>query len=498
MANTNEMKRLGQAAFREGRIAEALEHYSQASRYTPQDAETWHMLAVIHGMSGDNDAADTCCSKAIDLAPASAAAYTNRGTILKNMGRLEEAAACYRKALALAPNSPSAANNLGTLLRTIGDRDGAYLHYQTAIRLKPDYAEAFSNLGTLLQDMGRISEALQAYQRAAQLQPANAVWFFNLACGLREAGRLEESERAFQHAALLDPGNARILDGLCHAQLELRRFGEAYASGSRAIELDPGLLEAHLHTAAALRALQRNDEAAGCFRRALDLDPGNETARYFLAMMGCDEIPDRSPADYVTKLYDEYAESFDDSLVKELEYRTPALLHQLAAVHIDADERADIIDLGCGTGLCGPLFRPLARRLVGVDLSAKMVAKAQERQLYDQLLVDDLIPPLQAAPDSFDLALAADVFVYIGNLGPVFAATRTALRRHGLFLFSTERDDTASGFVLRDSGRYAHSKDYVADVAATYGFAVVSVEDVLLRKDDGKDIHGNVYVLKRS
>lgn len=498
MANSNELKNLGQTAFRNGRIAEALEHYLHASRKAPKDAETWHMLSVLHGMSGNVSEAEVCCRKTISLQPNTASAYNNLGTILKNKGRLDEAAASYRKSLALAPNNAAAANNLGTLLRETGNREGALDHYDTAIRLKPDYADAYSNRGAVLQDMGRISEALQSYQRAVQLQPNNAACLFNFGCGLREAGRMEESARVFQLSLQIDPHNAKAWDGLCHSLLELRRFDEARASGLRAIDLDPDLADAYLHTGAAFQALQQTDKAIEMYRRSLEIDPHNATAGYFLAIMGVSEAPDKSPTDYVTKLFDGYAETFEDSLVNKLQYRTPALLHQLAAVHINADERADIIDLGCGTGLCGPLFRPLARRLVGVDLSAKMVAKAQERQLYDQLLVDDLIQPLQAAPDSFDLALAADVFVYIGNLGPVFAATRTALRRHGLFLFSTERDDTASGFVLRDSGRYAHSKDYVADVAATYGFAVVNVEDVMLRKDDGKDIHGNVYVLKRS
>ena len=499
MANINELKNLGQTAFRNGRIAEALEHYLNASRKAPKDAETWHMLSVLHGMSGNASEAEVCCRKTISLQPNAASAYNNLGTILKNKGRLDEAAAAYRKSLALAPNNAAAANNLGTLLRETGNRDGALAHYDTAIRLKPDYADAYSNRGAVLQDMGRIAEALQSYQRAVQLQPNNPAGYFNLACGCREAGRMEDAEGAFRYAAQLDPNNARTWDGLSHVQLELRRFAEARTSALRAIELDRSLVDAYLHVAAAFRGLRQDDKAAEYFRRALQIDPHNETASYFLAVMGVDEAPDQSPADYVVKLFDNYAATFDDSLVNRLEYRTPSLLHRLALQHLNTDSsKVDVIDLGCGTGLCGPLFRPLARRLVGVDLSAKMVARAQERQVYDHLVVDDLIPPLQTAPAGFDLALAADVFVYIGNLGPVFAATHTALRGGGLFLFSTERNDTAQAFTLRSSGRYAHSKDYVAETAAAYNFAIVTIEDVTLRKDDGKDILGNLYVLKRS
>jgi predicted TPR repeat methyltransferase len=499
MANVHELKTRGQAALREGRIPEALDQYLQAGRKASKDAEIWHMLAVLHGMSGNNDEAEICCRKVISLQPNAHAAYNNLGTILKNKGRLDEAATCYRKVLDLAPNNASAANNLATLLREAGDRDGAFTLYQNAVRVKPDFAEAYSNLGSLLQDDGRIIEALQCYQRAVQLQPSNAAWLFNFGCGLREAGRMEESAQAFQRAVQFDPNNARAWDGLSHVQLELRQFEEALENGMRAIELQPNLVDAHLHTGAAFQALQRTEEAADQYRHALSIDPGNVTASYFLAIMGVNKAPDKSPAEYVTKLFDNYAETFDDSLVNKLEYRTPTLLHQLAGRHLDPEKgKLNVIDLGCGTGLCGPLFRPLARRLVGVDLSSKMVTKARERQVYDELLVDDLIPPLLTNPQGFDLVLAADVFVYIGDLGPVFKATAASLRPSGLFMFSTEKDESGRDFVLRNSGRYAHSMNYVTNLATGLDFEVVSTEDVMLRKEGGKDIQGNVYVLRQS
>ena len=498
MANLNELKNLGQTAFRNGRIAEALEHYLNASRKAPKDAETWHMLSVLHGMSGNASEAEVCCRKTISLQPNAASAYNNLGTILKDKGRLDEAAAAYRKSLALAPNNAAAANNLGTLLRETGNRDGALAHYDTAIRLKPDYADAYSNRGAVLQDMGRISEALQSYQRAVQLQPNNAAWLFNYGCGLREAGNMDESARVFQGALQIDPGNAKAWDGLCHTLLELRRFDEARISGLRALEIDPGLADACLHTGAAFQALGQRDKAAELFQRALEIDPGNATAGYFLAIMGVSEPPDKSPTEYVTKLFDGYAETFEDSLVNKLQYRIPARLQQLASTYFDPNVRkVDVIDLGCGTGLCGPLFRPLAARLVGVDLSSKMVAKARGQGAYDELMVDDLLPPLQANPAGFDLVLAADVFVYIGNLEPVFAATSVAARPGALFMFSTEGSD-GQGFVLRESGRYAHSLHYIEELAARFGFDIVTIEDAVIRKESGKDIPGNVSVLRRT
>lgn len=456
------------------------------------------MLGILHSMTGNADAAEASCRRVIALQPNSHTAYNNLGTILKNKGQPSAAIACYRKALEIAPGYANAANNLATLLRETGDRDEALAHYRNAVRLQPDYAEAYSNLGALLQDMGDLAGALQAYQQAVRLQPDSALWLFNLGCGLREAGKFEDSARAFQQSLQRDQNSARTWDGLCHVQLELRRFEDACQSGLRALQLEPDLVEACLHTAAAHQASGRTAAAIELYRRALEIDPGNETARYFLAVMGVMETPDRSPADYVRKLFDGYAETFDEALVNKLEYRTPALLFDLARQHFQPDrDKLDIIDLGCGTGLCGTLFRPLAKQLVGVDLAPKMIQKARERAVYDTLLVDDLTPPLLASPAAYDLVLAADVFVYIGDLWPVFAATTAALRPGGHFLFSTEKAEAGQAIVLRDSGRYAHSKDYISELAARAGFEMISSDDVFLRKDGGKDIRGMLYNLRR-
>lgn len=498
MPSVTELKASGHAAYASGRVQDALDLYTQAGRRAPDDAEIWHMLAILHATAGHADRAEDCCRKVIALQPNAPTAYNNLGTLVKNKGRLKEARECYRKALDIAPDYAPAHNNLATVLRQTGDRDGALAHYGDAVRLRPDYAEAHSNLGVLLQDTGRLAEALQAYKKAVELQPTNVTWLFNFACGLREAGQMPDAERLYQAALQLDPNNAPAWDGLSHAQLELRKFDDALSSGLRAIELDDSLTGAYLHAAAAARAVQKTDQATDLLQRALAIDPDNETARYFLAIMGEDALPDKSPEEYVRQLFDGYAETFDDSLVKTLEYRTPMLLRDLATRLLPpAAGKLHIIDLGCGTGLCGPLFRPLAERLTGVDLSPKMVAKARGLGCYDELIVGDLLPPLHANPQGFDLVLAADVFVYIGDLAPVIAATVDALRPGGLFLFSTEADDAGGDFVLRSSGRYAHGPRYVQDLAHEHGLETVASEQVKLRKENGVYLTGTLFAFRR-
>ena len=98
------------------------------------------------------------------------------------------------------------------------------------------------------------------------------------------------------------------------------------------------------------------------------------------------------------------------------------------------------LDVGCGTGACGPLFRNVSHTLMGVDLSRKMLALADARKAYDDLYVAPVEESLRklVVKHTVDLVLAADVFPYFGELGAVFEAAAVALRGGGLFGFTTE------------------------------------------------------------
>jgi predicted TPR repeat methyltransferase len=50
----------------------------------------------------------------------------------------------------------------------------------------------------------------------------------------------------------------------------------------------------------------------------------------------------------------------------------------------------DVLDAGCGTGLCGAILAPFARRLVGVDLSEGMLAHAKAKNVYHELVKAEL------------------------------------------------------------------------------------------------------------
>ena len=485
-------------ALQSGNLKIALSLFKKAVKLNPTDIDTWHMLAVVNGMLGNYVNAENCCRKVLRLQPRAHQALNNLGSIQKNLGKLNDAEASYRKAIKIKPDYAEAANNLATLLLDQDKKEEALEYYRTAVKLEPIYAEAHNNLGVLLQARGSLSEALAHYQKAVQLQPDNPESIYNLGCGLLETGKYKEAALAFQRVVMAQPRNSRAWTSLGAAQVRLKQHKSVKDSCQKAISLDPNNWEAYFHLGNSYQNQHLDVEAERMYRKALEIKPELESAKYFLSILGADETPAQSPAEYVKDLFDGYAETFDNQLVTDLQYKTPSHLFNIVSRHTDIPSGGlKIIDLGCGTGLCGPLFRDMASYLVGVDLSPKMIEKARARNLYDDLFVDDLISPLEKSETTYDIAIAADVFVYVGDLDKVFSAVFRSLEPGGIFAFSTEFHEGQEDFVLRPTGRYAHTANYTENLAQTYGFMIVNVENLVLRKEAGSDIQGNIHVLKK-
>ena len=182
---------------------------------------------------------------------------------------------------------------------------------------------------------------------------------------------------------------------------------------------------------------------------------------------------------------------------KNLDYAAPQLLSAALAGRIDFGHgNLDVLDAGCGTGLCGLLLRSSAKTLVGVDLSAGMLAKARARKVYDELVEAELCAHMRSRPAAFDLVNCADTLCYFGDLGEAAAAARSCLRPGGHIGFTVEAaaPDAAESFKIQTHGRYGHSAPYVMSVLQDAGFQDVERESVVLRKERGQDVAGHMVI----
>jgi predicted TPR repeat methyltransferase len=292
-----------------------------------------------------------------------------------------------------------------------------------------------------------------------------------------------------------------------------RRFGYAQAAfdeGDHAAAADLALqvleLVSDFEPAHALLGRARlaggdREGALAAFRAALASEPEDSLGvRIELARLGALPAEEAIGEAYVRALFDEYAPRFDKHLIKNLDYRGPELI--AAAVRRACALRGRpyrfrrILDLGCGTGLVGRAFEGRFERLEGVDLSPKMLAKARKTHLYDALHEGELVRFLGATEAaSADLAVAADVFVYLASLEPAFRAARRVLARDGLFAFSVQAH-AGDGFALGEDARYSHSEGYLRALAAETGFTAALFECASTRQDRGEEVPGSLVVLQ--
>jgi predicted TPR repeat methyltransferase len=278
---------------------------------------------------------------------------------------------------------------------------------------------------------------------------------------------------------------------------------EALVAWGRALDLQPGMRNIAISYGHLLYRLNRLAEAVEFYARWQSSAPDDPIPQHMLAAMGGAERPTRASDGYVRATFDDFADSFDRNL-EELGYRAPQLLFDtvMRANGQAQHPKWDVLDVGCGTGLCGALWRPLSRRLVGVDLSPNMLSKAAARAVYDQLNCAELTEWLSTCGQRFDLAVAADVLCYFGGLSGAFEAARSVLLPGGCFACSLEAmpDSTPveEPFVLLPHGRYQHRRNYVEAMLAASGLDLQSISTETLRYERQEPVIGLVVVARRA
>ena len=350
------------------------------------------------------------------------------------------------------------------------------------------------------------------------LLPGRPSTLTNLGATRLKLGQPARALEVLEEALAREPGNVEAL-GHCAAALgELGRLEPALACLERLLAIDPGVGHAWSVRGSVLRALGRREEAAASYREALARGADPELNVYYLAALGGGEVPPAAPLHYVEQLFDGYAGSFDGHLVEQLNYRGPEVL--VGPLRASGRHFQNAVDLGCGTGLCGPLLKPLAARVTGVDLSQNMLDRAAEGGAYAALLHQDVASFLAATPERFDLVIAADVFIYLGALNAVFSGAARVMPRGAVFCFSVEdaggevgnapapgsiveaaspTDCSAppGGYVLQASMRYAHAESYIRRLAAQSGLEVADTVRQPLREDQGTPVPGLYFWLTR-
>jgi predicted TPR repeat methyltransferase len=348
------------------------------------------------------------------------------------------------------------------MLQEHGLLDEAVDSYQQALAIKPDFAEVYGELGNVFKEQGKLDQAIASYRQAVTIKPDYAKAYINLGVVLQEGGLLVEAAANYQ----------------------------------RALTIKADYVAAHFNLGALHMSLGHTEDALHAFRTAIAIKPDLAPAAHMISVLE-GRTTETAPQGYVQDLFDRYACNFEQHLLRTLEYKTPQLLFQkfTALVANQWQRTHHALDLGCGTGLTGELFRGLSDRLSGVDLSARMLAIARDKGIYDTLHQGEICSFLNTSDDLYDLFLATDVFVYVGDLERVFLEVKARSLPGAYFAFSTEWLD-GEGFRLQQSARYAHSRAYIQSLCHHHGYRVALCEAANLRKDHDLWIRGDIFILQ--
>jgi predicted TPR repeat methyltransferase len=462
---------LGFVLMEQKQYIEAEGNLDRALAIDPTIADAHYLLGRAYKEQGDLERSIASFTSALRCKPDFEFAYRDLYLVLYQRGEFDRAKHLLNNAISFFPESAEFQFYLGNLLSGENSFASAIVHYETALSLRPDAAETHNMLGDAVRKSGNLERALTCYRNATTLRPDLIEPYINIGIVLQQQGKIQDAITSYKQAVALRPEHAAAHHYLGNAYLEI---GAA-------------------------------EWAIACFQDVVKLEPAHGVQHLLDAFSGRNS--EHAPAQYVENLFDTYADTFDSHLVQGLQYSIPeqlvGLLKRYAAGGLT---QWDVLDLGCGTGLVGFAIGSLARKIVGVDLSAKMLSKAKERHLYHRLEHVELLAMAEAeATSSYDLVTAADVLIYVGRLDPLFNQVHRLLRPNGLLVFSVDSLDPStqhsvgadSECKLTQTGRYAHSAAYVRRLAAENEFDVLDLVDARGRMEHGKPVQQQLVVLRR-
>ncbi len=369
--------------------------------------------------------------------------------------------------------------------------------YTSLLKHVPEAGLLHYNIGLLYYQKEDFQKALSHYSTARDLAPQDPDLLFNYALCQKQLGQIRDAAASFRQLIQFSPDDPETLYNLGNCYRELKEYTQAVESYQQVLSNNPSHLPATRNLAYLFHILDDTENALTYYNRVLHLDPDNSQAIHMIVALTGGHI-NATPSEYIKDIFNNYSETFDKVLLDDLKYAVPEKLRSLFdSLGYPVKSFSRCIDLGCGTGLAGRKFGELCKHLTGIDLSEKMIEKAEEKGIYDILQVAEITDYLNKRRSEYDLAVAADVLTYMAGLEPVFAALAGATRQQTLFCCSTENSEQPH-FHICSTGRFAHSRDYVLQTATRYNWRVVKMVTTNLRKEKSNWVEGTLYIFDKT
>lgn len=360
----------------------------------------------------------------------------------------------------------------------------------------PEAVNSHYDIANTHSNAGRFAEAEREYRLVIARDPGHAEAHYRLGLSLQDQRRFAEAAASYRNALSLHKGHARAHNNL-GAVLQMQELlPEAMVCFKNAVDLAPKFDEPYLNLGRLQAGAGDLMSAAQTYKRAIELCIEPEMFRHLLdALEGVKS--DRAPVEFTRTAYDHFADSFDERVLVGLDYRIPKILGDRINEKLQSQELR-VLDLGCGTGLCASHIN--ARHIIGVDVSAGMLAKARQRGLYDELVECDIVEYVAKAPSGcFDAVLAADVFICLGDLSEIFREVARVMSAGGMFGLSIETTSAPGpDYLLQSNGHFAQSHSYISRIAGENGLDIAESFPEQIRSGHGHNAPGHVFILQKS
>lgn len=516
----------------------ALKLVSKAIKINPKIASLYNSLGNILHKIGREDEAKSAYEAGLKIDSSLVSLHNNLGNVLYKLDKFDDALPHYMEAIKINPNYVDAHYNLGLLLVKQNKTDEALSEFLTTVKIDNENISAHNQIAkifyqrnqleeaikhlqeslkidkndiTALQDLGAIfggkkefKEAISLLQKALDLNPNHIETISNLGSIFLEQNDLESSLQYHLKLLNLAPGfDVYYNIGIIYMYKD--RCKEAIPYFIEALKIKPNDFAALSNLGTTYLKMDDSEKAIEKYTLAIKSKPDDKEISYLLDALTHSEntMPNikEAPKEYLQHLFDQYASYFDTHLTKFLEYRVPYLLYEaVVSTYQKNDENKEsgkltVVDLGCGTGLGGEKFRKLAKDLIGIDISEKMLAAAKQKNIYDKLILEDISIALEGYNNNVDLIISADTLVYTGDLDYIFKKCSNALKQGGYFAFTLE-DTNTYPYTLQKSARFSHSLRYIEELLSEYHFTLEYSSKVVLRKQKNVELEGTLYVIK--
>ena len=496
--NEESINNLARALRAQKKYAEAIDILNSRLPYYPNSPEMHNILGGLYVDLHDLQNAIECFKKANKLDPTFADAFFNLGGALFLISEFEEAIKAFEKAKNAGFEKAKSFNNICLCQRQLGCIEDAIISCKFALKMTGnEVPEAYStlvNLGNAYSDQKNWRASILNYDMAIKCKNDQPEAYINL--GKAHASLKEHSIaiRFFEQALKIEPSSHEAEYEMGLSLAALGKFVAVGRSFDAVLEIIPTHIKALIAQGINYKKIENYELAKICFESAIKQSPEDQHGAFLhLASMGFEQLPNKTPDHYLKNFYREKAKVWGQPGNKG--YRGHKSI-AAALTKIQADAKVDVIlDMGCGTGSLGTLINPFCRSLVGVDISADMLARASESSHYDILHEQSLGEHLFENTNKYDTIIAAAVLIHFNDLDPIFSLVKSSLVQRGVFIFSIFESDSED-VKLNSLLMYEHNQKYISKLAEKHDFEVIFEERALHEKNDKGEFFGLSYGMR--